>query len=88
MMDNLRDSLSKWFSKKELGTMRNINNVCLLCKKQCGSMAKLNECVNHSIICLNCIDDWYDTNLNTSCLFECPCCQQQIKDFEIVDKLN
>jgi hypothetical protein len=79
----VKEHLSKFFTNKELETLKPCSNMCSNCKETCGNLARLNECVNKSIMCLNCVDNLYDLGNNADYLFDCPCCNTQINDFEI-----
>lgn len=83
-MEQIKKSLSKWFTDKELDTLEHLSNVCLKCNKKCGNLARLNECDNKAVICLNCLDDYYDSAVCVEYLFNCPCCGKQIEDYTII----
>jgi hypothetical protein len=90
-MNNLKKYLKqhKLFTEKELSTLQYANkNNCKLCNKICGSLVKLKECPNNSIICLNCLDNYYDNynnnkNKNNE-LFKCLCCDKMIFNYDII----
>ena len=77
---------NKLFSKKEIETLKySQKNKCNLCNCDCGSLAKLNECNKNNIICLNCLDSFYDNyNKNNTELFKCICCDNYIYSYEII----
>lgn len=90
-MDKLKTYLlnNKIFSKKELETLEySQEKKCNICNNNCGKMAKLTECDNNSIMCLNCLDLFYDNyNLNKNNndeLFKCICCKKNIFNYLII----
>jgi hypothetical protein len=91
-MDNLKDYLkqNKLFTENELSTLQYANkNNCKLCNKICGSLVKLKECPNNSIICLNCLDNFYDNyhkdKSNNKELFKCLCCNIIIFNYDVIN---
>ena len=83
-MDNIKLYLNQLFSKKELSTLKPISNFCSNCENTCGSLIQLNECTNNKIICLNCLDNYYDSFHSKDYLFDCPCCNKKITDYIII----
>ena len=75
-MENIKFFLSKFFSKKELETLKvsTHNHECQFCfsKLTCSS---LDPCFHQ--ICVNCLDAVYDSGI-----FLCPLCYKEIDDFD------
>ena len=83
-MENVKKNLSKWFSRNELSTLKAINNICPHCNKECGTIVKLNECDNNIIMCFECLDTYYDS-CDKNYMFNCPCCENVINSYEIIN---
>ena len=90
-MEQLRNYLLKHkiFSEKELKTLKPcVINFCKMCNQQCGSKIQLKECDNNTIICLECLDNLYDSyhinNTNNEELFKCLCCDKKIFSYTTI----
>ena len=82
-INEIRNSLSGLFTKKELKTLKAIDPTrkCPKCQKQCGAIFILNECscVLKKKMCGNCTDELYDNYGGiTSELFKCDDCNTPI----------
>lgn len=77
---------NKLFTREELRTLEpSENNFCNLCNKSCGSLLKLNECLNNTIICFNCFDNFHDNYYkNKKELFICLCCNKNIYTYDLI----
>jgi hypothetical protein len=90
-MEQLKSYLrkNKIFTEKELKTLKESQiNHCEMCNTDCGQIVKLNECLNKTIICLQCLDNLFDSyqidKKNLTELFTCICCDQKILSYEII----
>ena len=81
---------NKYLNVNEIKTLEHVKqNKCNLCNKICGNIARLSECDKKIILCLNCIDDLYDSynifkNKIDDILFPCICCNKSIYNYEII----
>jgi len=81
--------LNRIFDDKTIDTMQIANNkICPLCKEICGSIAKLGcNCLNN-MMCLTCVDNFYDSyhiehSNDNNVLFPCITCGKEICDYII-----
>ena len=77
------------FTEKELKSLKpSPINYCKMCSQQCGTKIELTECKNNSVICLECLDNLYDSyhiNKNeTEELFTCICCDSKILSYNMI----
>ncbi len=84
LMDDIKQTLSKWFSQKELKTLEVKANNCPHCDKPTGTLVKLMECDNKIIMCFECLD-MYNDSCDKAYLFNCPCCGKEINDYLVVE---
>ena len=91
MDDNDLKKLAKMGITSQNAQIKLVDNTCPLCHEMCGAMVQLNECANNIIICMNCLDNMYDTyHLNcpsdkSDILFVCVCCQMNISNYKIIE---
>ena len=83
-MENIKKNLLKWFTNEELKTIKKNESICPYCKNKCGSFVKLEECKNKIIMCFNCLDMFNDS-CNEAYLFNCPCCDEKINDYIVIE---
>lgn len=87
MEEHLRNYLmnNKIFTKKELDTLAPSNiNHCNMCNMSCGQLVELAECLNKTVICLQCLDDLHDNYHRAEELFECICCNTKIFSYNLL----
>jgi hypothetical protein len=86
----LKENLKKigLFDNKTINTLKqSILKKCNMCEQLRGSIGKLDNCFKNNIICLECIDILYDNYHlvnKDDILFKCLCCNNDIKDYDII----
>jgi hypothetical protein len=76
------------FDKKTLESLKPVSvQICKLCKKECGTVGKVEECNHLDDVCLSCFDNLYDnhTSINNE-MFKCPICEISINSVTFLTK--